>query len=63
MNDDKPLILIRFVVTPAILGLAEKPKIPHISAILCHSLPDVKLTKRKQTTYENSKMAASWQHP
>ena len=36
MNDDKPLILIRFVVTPAILGLAEKP---NNSPYICHSLP------------------------
>ena len=28
MNDDKPLILIRFVVTPAILGLPKNPKFP-----------------------------------
>ena len=41
MNDDKPLIPIRFVANPAIPGLAANPKIPHISAILCHSLPNL----------------------
>ena len=38
MNDDKPLILIWFMVNTAIPGLAANPKIPHISAILCQTL-------------------------
>ena len=36
MNDDKPLILIRFAVNPAIPGLAANPQ---NSPYICHSLP------------------------
>ena len=36
MNDDKPLILIWFMVNTAIPGLAEKP---NNSPYICHSLP------------------------
>ena len=52
VDANKSLILYSLRANPAVPVRPRDPKISHISAIVCHSLPNSWLTYSKQTTYE-----------